>query len=133
MSCPILRSEPARQVYGWLNRHRARGLFTTAVSVGELLYGISLLPTGRRKAGLRAQVENLLAIGFRDRVMDYDSDAARSYATLAADRQQAGRTLPTADAQIATICLVQGARLATRNTRDFQGTGITVVNPWEDA
>jgi len=127
----ILRSRPHRRVADWLNGQRRGDLFTTAVTLGEMLFGVALLPTGRRKTGLLAEVERLLDRGFRGRVLNYGDTAARAYADLAAHRQQAGRRMPTADAQIAGICLARGATLATRNTTDFEGTGVDLVNPWE--
>ena len=126
-----LRAHPHPQVTRWLSRHRASGFFITAVSMGELLFGVDLLPTGRRKQELRSQVENLLSTGFRNRILEFDVAAARSYASVAAGRQQAGRRLPVPDAQIAGICLNCNAPLATRNTKDFEDTGIELINPWE--
>jgi toxin FitB len=128
-----LRSRPEPKVAAWLNRQDATQLFTTAVCLGEMLYGVSLLPRGRRQAELRTRVEDLLTAGFRGRILDYDTLAARSYASLTARRQLAGRRMPTADAQIAAICQVHGAQLATRNVADFADAGIALVNPWDAA
>jgi len=64
--------------------------------------------------------------------LPFDAAAAEHYAEIAADRAAAGRPLDTADAVIAATCRANDARLATRNVRDFDGTGLTVVDPWTD-
>ena len=68
--------------------------------------------------------------GFRERILPFDSASARAYAKIAAERRQAVRQLGEADCQIAAICRSRGAVLVTRNVRDFQSTGVEVVNPW---
>ena len=68
-----------------------------------------------------------LNLGFSERILPFDSAAARAYAEIASGRRRA------ADCQIAAISRVHGAVLVTRNMRDFEGTGIDVVNPWTAA
>ena len=58
-----------------------------------------------------------------------DLAAARAYATIMAQRQSAGRPIATSDAQIAGICLAEGATLATRNGKDFEGWRVRLINP----
>ena len=69
---------------------------------------------------------------FRGRILAFDTDAAVEYAKLVVEREAAGLPISMADAQIAAICRVHGCTLATRNTEDFVGTGVTVANPWTD-
>ena len=71
-----------------------------------------------------------LEIGFAERILPFDSAAARAYAEIAADCRGAGRPIGDADCQIAAISRSRGASLVTRNVRDFEGTGVDVVNPW---
>ena len=63
-------------------------------------------------------------------LLPFDSAAARAYAEIAADRRQAGRPISEADCHIAAISRLRSAVLVTRNVRDFQGTGVEVVDPW---
>ncbi len=68
---------------------------------------------------------------FQDRVLPFDAKAARHYASLVAEREQAGTPISGFDAEIAAICRSRNAVLATRNTSDFTGLGLELVNPWE--
>lgn len=68
--------------------------------------------------------------GFTQRILPFDSAAARDYADIAAGRRSAGRPIAPADCQIAAIARSRGMAVATRNVRDFGGIGITLVDPW---
>lgn len=122
---------PNEHIVDWLNRRPSSSLYLTATTAAEMLVGVMLMPAGRRRDALAVRIEQILDVGFRDKILPFDSGAARSYATLVVGRQQTGRTMPLADAQIAAICLVQGAQLATRNTKDFERSGVELINPWE--
>jgi len=76
-------------------------------------------------------VRALLREDFVGRVLPFDGDAAERYAELVAGRERDGRPVSAADGQIAAICRHRDATLATRNGRDFEGTGVTVVDPWD--
>jgi predicted nucleic acid-binding protein len=54
----------------------------------------------------------------------------RVRAVVVDGRMRAGLPIQSLDAQIAAICLVEEATLATRNTKDFVNTGVELVNPW---
>lgn len=66
-------------------------------------------------------------------ICDFSGETARFYAKVVAKRQRAGQPIAMADAQIAAICMERGAVCATRNVKDFQGTGVKLFNPWEEA
>ena len=126
-----IRPSPSDQVLRWLEKYPAPQLFTTAITEAEILYGVALLPKGRRRTALQSAVELMFAEDFRDRVLPFDSEAALAYRSIAADRRLAGRPISQSDAQIAAIARSRGAVLATRNTPDFTDCGIRVINPWE--
>ena len=120
------RSEPA--VLAWLAA-LTDTVALTAISVGEILTGVRLLPAGRRRDGLTDAIEKVLAV-HADQVLPYDEPAARSYARLQESRRAAGHPLSVEDGMIAAICLERGAVLATRNVKDFAGLGVELINPW---
>ena len=126
----LMRPAPSLAVDEWLRGQPAASLFISAITEAELRYGLALLPAGRRQRDLLLQMEAMLAEDFSDRILPFDSSAAVAYSQIAAGRRSAGRPIAQADAQIAAIAASRGATVATRNITDFQGCGITVLNPW---
>src|SRR5208282_2471326 len=126
----VITPEPSAPVLAWMVREPPSNLYTTSISQAELLYGVELMPKGRRSSELHAAVVKMLAEDFVDRILPFDSNAAEDYSRIAAARRAMGRPISEADGRIAAIVLSRGARLATRNTRDFERCGIKVLNPW---
>jgi hypothetical protein len=126
----LMRRRPTARVVGWVDEQDAGALAITAVTVAELRYGVARLPNGARRAKLAAAVDALVREDFAGRVLPFDVAAAAHYAELAAERDRNGRPVSVSDGQIAAICRANGACLATRNVRDFEATGVTVIDPW---
>jgi hypothetical protein len=126
-----LRPRPADSVKQWMAAQAAALLYTTAISQAEILYGVALLPAGRRKLTLQEMAEAIFGQAFLGRVLPFDSAAAISFAQIAAMRRRSGRPISEADAQIAAIAHSRGAAIATRNVGDFENCGIEVISPWE--
>ncbi len=124
----MMRNEPDPDVIAWAAS--AGRLHTTAITLAEVDYGLARLPEGRRRYQLTAIAAGVFA-DFDDVVLPFDSPAARRYGTIVAGREKLGRPIANADAQIAAICASRQALLATRNTADFEATGVTVINPWQ--
>jgi hypothetical protein len=116
----------------WLDRQPQASIFTSAVTQGEILYGIRLLPDGQRRKKLWDAAVAIFTDDFSGRVLSFDEDAASNYAEIAASRRAAGRRISQFDGVIASITRSRGATLATRNAKDFEDCGIEVVNPWAD-
>jgi predicted nucleic acid-binding protein len=126
----LARINPEPNVVTWLDSQPGAEVATTAITAAELLYGVARLPDGRRRAALAETIGALITEDFADRVRPFDGPAAEQYAAVVVGREKKGRPISTADAQIAAICRVHSARLATRNTGDFIDTGIDLINPW---
>ena len=126
----ILRPTPSTRVLQWMRREPASALFTTTITEAELLYGIALLPEGRRRQSLEAVVRLIFAEDLVGRVLPFDSAAAREFANIAATRRRVGRPISEADARIAAIARSRGAALATRNLGDFVGCGLELIDSW---
>ncbi len=124
----MMRDEPDQKVLTW--SETVGRLHTTAVTLAEVDYGIARLPEGHRKDRLAATAASVFA-DYDELIVAFDARAARRYGSIVADREKGGRPITTADAQIAAICAAREATLATRNTGDFEGTGIDLVNPWD--
>ena len=129
----LMRPAPAPAVAAWIAQRDAEDMFLTAVSEAELLYGVAIVPAGRRRDELEAAMTRWLDVGFGERILPFDSAAARRYAEIASGRRRAGRPIEEADCQIAAISRSRGAVLVTRNVRDFAHTGVEVVDPWQVA
>ncbi len=126
----LIRRSPEPAVAAWVSGHLVEDLFFSAVSEAELRYGVAILPVGRRRDTLSFEIEAMLRDAFEDRVLPFDSDAARAYGQIAAKRRSSGRPVSPADCQIAAIAASRRMTVATRNVRDFEGMGIEIVDPW---
>jgi toxin FitB len=126
----LLRPQPAPQVEAWLSDQDGATVFFTTVGEAELRHGVALLPAGKRRDALENAIEGMLSEDFFDRILPFDRAAASTYAAIAAERRAAGRPISQFDCQIAAIALANQAAIATRNTNDFSGCGVVVINPW---
>jgi predicted nucleic acid-binding protein len=129
----LMRSQPDHTVLAWAAREPLTTLFTTSISKAEILYGVELLPEGRRRTILAEAAQRMLTEAFADRILPFDAGAASYYAAIAASRRRAGRPIDVPDAQIAAIALAVGAAVATRDVDGFESCGVTLVNPWTAA
>lgn len=93
----------------------------------ELVFGVQRMPRGRKRSDIAAAVESLI---FSAPILELTATPAMAAGNFRADRAARGRPLSLADAQITGICAVNGAALATRNTRDFEGLGLDLVDSW---
>ena len=127
----LMKSSRSFAMMAWISSLAADDVFTTSVTGAEILYRIEILPKGNRRDQLLRQAEGTFVGDFGDRVLPFDEPAAREYGKIASERRRVGRPIPFADAQIAAITKANGAMLATRNTGDFEGCGLNLINPWK--
>ena len=128
----LTRPEPSPMVLMRLRAVPSGSIYTTSVCRAETLFGLKLLPDGRRKDDLMRRTELLFANLLKDRILPFDDAAATYYPEIVLARRKTGRPISMADAMIAAICLSTSLTLATRNVRDFEDTGASIVNPFED-
>ncbi|MDE2787813.1 MAG: type II toxin-antitoxin system VapC family toxin [Chloroflexota bacterium] len=122
------RAHPA--VLAWRDRQHVHEMFTTAVTEAEMRYGLAVMPLGRRRDAVALQTYYLLDGYFEDRILPFDSAAAKIYAEIYASRRRRGRPISLQDCQIAAIARSTGMAIATRNVSDFTDCGIELINPW---
>lgn len=128
-----LRPAPDAAVLAWLDAQSPSTLFLTSITLAELLAGVAALPAGRRRNKLaQAMTEQVMPL-FEGRVLAFDALAAYAFGRVHAGAQAAGNPIGFADGAIAAIAAAQGYSLATRNLRDFRGTGVAIIDPWAAA
>lgn len=127
----LMRRMPHPAVLAWTAAQPRSTLRTTTISKAEILYGVAVLPEGRRRAAIATVAKAIFDEDFAGRILPFDERAAASYGDIAADRRRAGRPMGIFDAQIAAIARAIGAAVATRDIGDFSGCGLVLINPWE--
>jgi toxin FitB len=128
----LMKADPSPAVFAWASSHPSADLFTTTITMAEVLYGIERQPQGKRRNQFLHEAESVFVEDFKGRILAFDESSARMFAVIAAQRRAHGRPIDEPDAQIAAIARAQGATLATRNTDDFEGCGVRLVNPWRE-
>ncbi len=96
-----LRPTPSAKVLDWMRSQPRTALFTTTITEAELLYGVALLPQGKRRDLLESIVGRIFAVHLAGRILPFDSAAARDYTDIAAARRRSGRPMSEPDARIA--------------------------------
>ncbi|MDR3136353.1 MAG: type II toxin-antitoxin system VapC family toxin [Coriobacteriales bacterium] len=128
----MMQKSPDQMVVDWFKHQDNEQIRITALTVAEIKYGISLLPDGRRKKALDAGASRLFGDIFKDKIVPFDSDAAHHYPAVHQSRRALGKSVTVMDAELAAICISNNAILATRNTKDFTGVHVRIVNPFSD-
>jgi predicted nucleic acid-binding protein len=117
-------------IHAFTAGHAITEFYLPGLAIAEIRFGIARLPAGKRQAEIRQNFEALLQRGFGRRIVDFTAACADGYATARTMRQKTGRPVSTEDALIGGMALAYGATLATRNTADFDGFGLTLIDPW---
>lgn len=126
----LISRAPNPAVVGWLDAQDEHQLFLSVITLGEIQRGIGRLPASRRRDELDGWLHRDLLTRFAGRLAAIDAEVMLAWGTLVAALEAQGRTLPAMDSLIAATALHNDLSLVTRNERDFDGTGVAVVNPW---
>lgn len=134
----LMKPAPSSQVLDWMRGQDQKDLAITVITLAEIYYGLGRLPEGKRREDLHRRFEMLIDKGFRDRLLNFDSRAALAYGELCNTRLQQGLHVDAFDMMIAGIAkqyacaMAKGPPLAiaTRNTSDFEGCSIKLINPF---
>ncbi len=127
----LIRPRPEPNVTTWVAAQNLDTLFISAVSFGEIRKGILLLSPGKRRADLEVWIETDLSILFSGRILPVTRSIAERRGVLEAQRQLAGQPLNVPDGQIAATAIEHGLTVVTRNVKDFDSLGVTLLNPWD--
>lgn len=127
----VMRVAPEPAVLKWLNNSDASDLYISTITIGEISYGLQIMPEGQRREAVNERFEQFIDRGFSHRVLAFDEFAAFTYGEIMARRKRIGRPMSVPDGQIASIARVRSMAVATRNMLDFEETGIELINPWD--
>jgi predicted nucleic acid-binding protein len=117
---------PSSKVVDWLSANE-RNLVVDSIVLGELCIGILALPRGRKRTQLERWFESVVqAID----CLPWDATISRRWAKLVIDLKRKGDTLPLLDSMIAATALQHDFTIATRNVRDFNKTGVKLLDPF---
>jgi toxin FitB len=128
----LMRPEPNPKVLAWI-AGQPRALYTTHINQIEILYGIAVLPEGRRRDALKAAADGMFAEDFAGRILPFGASAASRYAEIMLSRRRVGKPIEGFDALIASIALAAGATVATRDVGGFSDCGLPLIDPWATA
>ncbi|MCA0243506.1 MAG: type II toxin-antitoxin system VapC family toxin [Proteobacteria bacterium] len=129
----LLRAKPSPLVLKWFAAQPPESLFVSAVTQAEMMLGARLLPAGKRRTALEGALTAMFDEDFAGRVLPFDASTVPAYIEIVSGRRSLGRPISQFDAQIAAIARRTGAKLATRNTADFEHCGVALVDPWNGA
>jgi toxin FitB len=126
----LMRPQDNRVVVDWLDRQASVSVWTTAITVFEISFGLMMLPDGSRRKALEHAFADFVREDLQERILAFDAAAATAAAPLAAAYRRTGRQVEAHDIQIAGVAIARKAAIATRNTKHFDDPSISVVNPW---
>ena len=106
-------------------------LFVSVLSVGEIVKGIALLKESRRRNALQSWLQTLER-AYADRLLPVDLETSHIWGEITAAARKAGRIIPAGDGLIAATARRHGLHVMTRNTADFEPTGVLLLNPWRE-
>jgi len=122
----LTKERPAPPVVNWLQRHHHE-CFLCAVTIGELVKGLELLPEGKKSRRLARELR-FLQEDYRDRILPYDELSAVEWGRLYAVAKKKNRLLPLEDSMIEAIALSHQLPVVTRNANDF--FRVATLDPW---
>jgi predicted nucleic acid-binding protein len=117
------------KVKNFIKDLREEDIFISVLSIGEIGFGIEKLPAGPKKTQLQIWLTQKLPERFGGRIIPLDADIMAEWGRLQA---RTTKTLPVFDSLIAASALERNLTVVTRNTKDFEGIGLKLFNPWVD-
>lgn len=127
----LMRTEPHAKVVTWLAAQDQLQLATTSITIAEIQRGLARLPKGKRRTGLTRRFAAFAEAAFAGRLLPFDKVAAYACGDVSGARERQGLHADAVDMLIAATVKTNDAVLATRNTKDFEGCGIALINPWQ--
>ncbi len=125
-----VKKKPDSKVVRWLQQHESQ-LYVSVISIAEIRRGIELLSDGKKKRSLLIWLESLCDI-LKGRMLHFNLETAHLWGELKAYWEKQGVAIPSLDAQIAATAKQHCLTLVTRNVKDFERTGLLLLNPFQN-
>ena len=127
----LVAKSPNPKVETWIDSIDATQAYLSVITIGEIQKGVTKLPNSRRRDSLQTWLNNDLMARFQGRILPININVMLNWGYLVASLEKRGGKLPAMDSLIAASALHHNMKLVTRNERDFEHTGVTIVNPWQ--
>ncbi|HBF32279.1 type II toxin-antitoxin system VapC family toxin [Rhizobium sp.] len=128
----VTKPRPDEGVLKWLHRLDEDRTFISIISIAEIRRGAALMDAGRKRDALDEWLTHDLPQRFENRIIPVEAPVALAWGDLMALAKRSGRGLASMDGMIAATAVAHQLTLATRNTKDFEGFGIDIIDPWVD-
>ncbi len=125
----LRKPKPKQSVMNWFDGVDEHDLYVSALTIGELRYGIALLPDNTKKKDLETWLRSV-EDSFAELIIPVDTEIAKKWGALRASAQTRGYTISVVDGLLAATCSTYRLALVTRNEKDFTATGVEILNPW---
>ncbi|MBW6426106.1 type II toxin-antitoxin system VapC family toxin [Rhizobium sp. XQZ8] len=126
----VTKPSPAEGVLRWIHGLDEDRTFISIVSIAEIRRGVALMDSGRKRDALGEWLAHDLPQRFENRIIPLEAPVALAWGDLMALAKRSGRGLASMDGLIAATAVAHQLTLATRNTKDFEGLGVDIFNPW---
>ena len=127
----LWRAAPDAGVLAWIDAQAVETLYLAAITVAELRFGLASMPDGKRRSIYQGRLEREVLPAFTGRVLPFDLDASKAYASLMARARAEGKAISQADGYIAATASARAFAVATRDVAPFLAAKLTVFNPWK--
>jgi len=129
----LVKKKPNPNVVKWFSDRDELSMYLSVITFGELRKGIQKLSDSKKKKELNRWVKEDLNRRFKNRVLSINMEEVNKWGEILATAEKAGKPLPAIDSLIAATALVHDLSVVTRNTKDMEGSGVEIINPWNYA
>lgn len=128
----LIKKHPNQGVINWMNSVQEDLLYLSVFTIGELTKGVEKLPDSTKKERLLTWLQTDLIERFYKRILPFSQSEAIFWGKLTGKFEKTGVKLPIVDSLIAAVALANRSTLVTRNTKDYENTGVQLLNPWTE-
>ncbi len=126
----LIKKNPNKNLIRWLSTVEENQLFISVLTIGEIHKGIEKLPDSKKKTNLHYWVNHDLVERFYNRILDFDIQTAIRWGQIQAYSEVQGKSMPIIDGLIAATAVRYNLTIVTRNVKDMEISGVTLLNPW---